>query len=134
MVEDRITDGRRIAELLASEIDGRADDELASLAVTNADRNVEPAVGGARAFDISFVDEDGDPLERLARVFVHPDRAHLEFDQGREAAVDAAGEADLRTRPKATTPAKTLVFLERAATVKRGVTVVQAAARDTGGR
>ncbi len=42
MVEERITDGRRIAELLSSEVDGREDGELAEYAVTNADRDVEP--------------------------------------------------------------------------------------------
>ena len=135
MVDDRITDGRRIAELLASEIDGRVDDELAMLAVANADRDVEPAVGGARAFDVEFVaaGEFEDRLapagDRLARVFVHPDRTHLEFDRGREAAVDAASDRGLRTRPKASTPPKTIVFLESGAAVKRGVGVLQAAAR-----
>ncbi|MFP9191029.1 hypothetical protein ACLI4Q_05110 [Natrialbaceae archaeon A-CW1-1] len=143
MVDDRITDGRRIAELLASEIDGRVDDELEWLAVTNADRDVEPTVDGTRAFDVSIVGSgkgSGDESEpvptaeshsstRLARVFLHPNRVHLEFDRGREAAVDAAEAADLRTRPKASTPPKTLVFLESGASVKRGVAVVQAAFR-----
>ncbi|MFP8957908.1 hypothetical protein ACLI4Y_14370 [Natrialbaceae archaeon A-CW3] len=151
MVDDRITDGRRIAELLASEIDGRVDDELEWLTVTNADRDAEPTVDGTRAYDISIaghddssdgmgaadegesggsaVAADTDSSTRLARVFLHPDRIHLEFDRGREAAVEAAETADLRTRPKASTPPKTLVFLESGASVKRGVAVVQEAFR-----
>lgn len=38
MVEERITDGTRIAQLLSSELDGREDGGLESIAVTNADR------------------------------------------------------------------------------------------------
>lgn len=123
MVENRITDGRRIGELLASEINGRDDDELAFLQVTNADRSAEPAVGGTRAFDITVGDDD----KRLARVFIHPERAHLEFDCGRDTAVEVANKNDLRTRPKASSPPKTLVFLESGSAVKRGVRVIQAA-------
>ncbi|WP_254768906.1 hypothetical protein [Salinilacihabitans rarus] len=123
MVEDRTTDGRRIAELLASEVDGREDGELARFAVTNADRDVEPTADGARAYDL---ERDG---ERFARAFVHPERVHLEFEGGREAAVDAAEAAALRARPKATRPPKTLVFVESGAAVKRATDVLQAASR-----
>ncbi|MFP8888740.1 hypothetical protein ACLI4U_03090 [Natrialbaceae archaeon A-CW2] len=125
MVEDRVTDGRRIAELLASEIDGRDDDELEFLQVTNADRSATPAVGGTRAFDITIDDDE----QRLARVFIHPERAHLEFDRGRDIAAEIASENGLRTRPKAGSPPKTLVFLESGGAVKRGVSVVQAASK-----
>ncbi len=126
MVEDRITDGRRIAELLASEIDGREDGELAHFAVTNADRDVEPTVDGARAYD---VERDGD---RFARAFVHEDRAHLELEAGRDATLEAAEDADLRVRPKATTPPKTLLFVESGAEVKRATNVLEAASRAAG--
>ena len=130
MVEDRLTDGRRIAQLLASEIDGRDDDELAHLSVANVDRDVEPTVDGAQAYDVVLEGTDemvnGQPL---ATVFVHPDRIHLEFERGRDAAVEAAENRTLMVRPKATTPPKTLVFLESGAAVKRGVGVVQAATR-----
>jgi len=122
MVESEITDGRRIAELLASEIDGRDDDELAVLSVTDADRDAEPAVGGTQAYTI-----EADDGTRIARVFLHPERIHIEFDGGQDVAIEAAARESLRTRPKATTPPKTLVFLERGADVKRGVRVVQAA-------
>ncbi len=123
MVEDRITDGRRIAELLSSEIDGREDGELARFSVTNADRDVEPTTDGARAYDVT---RDGD---RLARAFVHEDRARLEFEAGQDAAAEAAAEVDLRVRPKATTPPRTLVFVESGAEVKRATDVLQAVSR-----
>ena len=120
MVEDRITDGRRIAELLSSEIDGREDGELARFAVTNADRDVEPTADGARAYDVTRDDE------RIARAFVHEDRARLEFEAGQDAAAEAASDAGLRVRPKAPQPPKTLVFVESGAEVKRATDVLQA--------
>ncbi|MGQ3411023.1 hypothetical protein ACT4ML_02010 [Natrinema sp. LN54] len=119
MVEDRITDGRRIAQLLASELDGREDGELARFAVTNADRDVEPTADGARAYDVTRDDE------RIARAFVHDDRAHLEFEAAQDAAAEAASDVDLRVRPKATNPPRTLVFVESGAEVKRATDVVQ---------
>ena len=88
MVENRITDGRRIAELLSSEIDGREDGELAHFAVTNADRDVEPTADGARAYDVTRHDE------RIARVFIHEDRAHLELEAGQDVAAEAAADVD----------------------------------------
>lgn len=123
MVEDRITDGRRIAELLSSELAGRDDGELARVAVVDADPDVEPTADGARAYDVA---RDG---ERFARAFVHDDRAHLEFEAGRDAAVRAAEDVGLRVRPKATNPPKSLVFVESGAEVKRATDVVRAASR-----
>ncbi len=123
MVEDRITDGRRIAELLSSELDGREDGLLERVAVTDADRDVEPSADGARAYDIAYRDE------RLARAFLHEDRVRLEFEAGQDAAADAAADLELRVRPKATEPPKTLVFLESGAAVKRATDVVQRVGR-----
>ncbi|MFB1065782.1 hypothetical protein [Natrinema sp. H-ect4] len=123
MVENRITDGRRIAELLSSEIDGREDGELAHFAVTNADRDVEPTADGARAYDVTRHDE------RIARVFIHEDRAHLELEAGQDVAAEAAADVDLRVRPKATQPPRTLVFVESGAEVKRATDVLQAVSR-----
>ncbi|WP_226039104.1 hypothetical protein [Natrinema sp. DC36] len=123
MVDDRITDGRRIAELLSSEIDGREDGELAHFAVTNADRDVEPTADGARAYDITRHDE------RIGRAFVHDDRAHLELEAGQDVAAEAAADVDLRVRPKTTQPPKTLVFVESGAEVKRATDVLQTVSR-----
>ncbi|WP_246983598.1 hypothetical protein [Halorientalis marina] len=124
MVEERIEDGHRIAELLASEVTGRDTGPLAAMAVADADPDVTPTDDGAFAYGI---DRDGD---RLAAVFVQPDRAYLEFQQGVDAAVSAAEDADLRVRPKAVEPPRALVFVESGAAVKRAVDVLVAVADD----
>ena len=111
MVEKRLTDGRRIAQLLASEVTGHADG-LAGLSVTDADTDIEPTPDGAFAYGI---DRDGD---RVASVFVQPDRVRVEFEHAVDVAADAAREAGLRVRPKAVEPPETLVFVEDGAQVK----------------
>ena len=123
MVEERITDGRRIAELFGSEIDGRTDGELGRVSVVDANEDVDPTVGGAHAYDLK---RSG---PRFARVFVHPDRIHLEFAAGQDVAIDVAESGGLRVRPKATHPPKTLVFVESGAEVKRGIGVIEAVSR-----
>ncbi|WP_439027097.1 hypothetical protein [Haloarchaeobius sp. DT45] len=123
MVEDRTTDGVRLAQLLSSELDGREDGEFARFAVENADRDVAPTDDGARAYDVT---RDGEPF---AVVFVQPDRVRIELSAGLDAAVEEAKEVGLRVRPKATEPPKTLVFVEDGAEVKRATDVVDAASR-----
>jgi hypothetical protein len=113
-----VTGGVRIAELLASEVEGlRA---LSALSVADADPDVEATVEGALAYRL---ERDGDPV---ASVWVHPDRAHVEFRAGRTVAADAAREAGLRVRPAATDPPRTLVFVEDGGEVKRAVEVLTA--------
>lgn len=134
MVEDRIADGKRIAQLLSSELDGREDGGLDRVAVTNADRDVEPTTDGARAYDVTLDDsssngddsDDDGTDDRLAQVFVQDDRARLEFVEGQDVAAEAGEELELRVRPKATQPPRTLVFVESGAAVKRATDVVQA--------
>jgi hypothetical protein len=118
MVEDRVTDGRRIAELLSSELHGREDGGLAAVAVVDAAESVEPTADGALAYR---VEADGDSL---ASAYVHPNRVHLAFEAGREGAARAGADAGLRVRPKATRPPETLVFVESGAEVKRAAEVV----------
>jgi hypothetical protein len=125
MVEDRTTDGRRIAELLASELDGREDGVLHAVSIVDPDRDVEPSAEGGRAYDVLFDGDDGP----FARAFIHSDRLRLEFERGQDAATEAAEDVGLRVRPKATTPPKTLVFVEDGAQVKRATDVVQAVVR-----
>lgn len=122
MVEDEIRDGRRIAELLASEVDGREDDALAAVDLVVVDGDAEGTPYGEHAYDLTIGDET------IAGVHVHEDRLHLAFARSIEAAADAASEHDLRVRPKATDPPKTLVFVERGADVKRAVEVIVATA------
>lgn len=122
MVSHELDDGVRIAQLLASDLVGH-EDGLADVTVTDADPDVKPAPNGARAYRVRVADRP------LATVFVHPERARLEFEAGQEAALAAARDAGLRVRPKATEPPRTVVFVESGAEVKRLLRVVEAAVR-----
>ena len=128
MVEDRTTDGKRIAQLLSSEVSSREDSGLDGLAVVNADADVEPSADGELAYEVALRDdadtadeEDDDAI--LAAVYVHDDRARVEFRERVDEAADAAEEVGLRVRPKATRPPRTLVFVEDGAEVKRATDV-----------
>lgn len=120
MVIDRTTGGRRLAELLSSEIHGRESSSLGRLAVVDADADVEPTADGAFAYAVSL---DGN---RVAAVYAHPDRLRVEFERGIDAAARAGDAADLRVRPKAVEPPKTLVFVTDGAEVKRATDVFAA--------
>ncbi len=104
MVERRVTDGVRIAQLLSSELDGREDGALDRLAVTNADRSVEASPEGERAYD---VERDG---EAFARAFVHEDRIRVEPEAGGEAIAAHAEGEDLRVAPEDSGTALIVVF------------------------
>ncbi|MEF8789000.1 MAG: hypothetical protein V5A61_02635 [Haloarculaceae archaeon] len=116
MVEDRVTDGRRIAQLLASEIRGRERGPLGRLAVVDV-RDVEGDAFGEFAFGVAAGDR------RVADVYVHEDRARAEFRGAPDAAADAGRRAGLRTRPKAVHPPRTVVFLEDGVAAKRALPV-----------
>lgn len=122
MVEDRETDGKRIAELLASELSGHGNPPYDALAVTGADPDVEPTTDGAHAYDVEYRGE------RLARVFVQPDRARVELSAGLDAAREAATDAGLRVRPVASDPPRLVAFVESGAEAKRAFDVLGAAA------
>lgn len=128
MVEDRVTDGRRIAQLLASEIRGRERGSLGPLSIVS-NRDVEEAKCGEFAYGIVCEPrKDATDSERLADVFIHDDRTRVEFRAGMEAAAVTADRGGLRTRPKATRPPRTLVFVESGAEVKRAADAVGKAA------
>lgn len=112
MSSDRVRDGHRIAELLASELESGATPD--ALAVTDADPDVEPTPDGALAYRVR--DERSD--EALAAVFVQPDRAYVEFRAAPDAAAAAAEERGLRVRPKMVDPPRTIVFVADGAQVK----------------
>ncbi|QKY17136.1 hypothetical protein [Halorubrum sp. CBA1229] len=139
MVADRLTDGVRIGQLLASEVSGN-EGRLRDLALADADPDVEPTADGALAYRIVRA-VDGDVAEDeaataderdVAEVYVQPDRVRIEFVGGGdgaalpEVAADAADEAGLRVRPKAVRPPRTLVFVEDGAQVKRALPVLAA--------
>ena len=121
MVEDRLTDGVRIAQLLASEVTGDRG-RLRALDVTDADPDVEPTPDGALAYGLA---SERDPATRLADVYVHPDRVRIEVRVAPDAAADAATAAGLRVRPKAVRPPRTLVFVESGAQVKRALPTLE---------
>lgn len=119
MVERRLSDGVRIAQLLASEIEGHGG-PLAAVSVVDADPDVEPTVEGAFAY---AVERDG---RRIAAAYVHPERVRIEFVAEADRAAAAAREGGLRVRPAATDPPRTLVFVEDGAAVKRALRTVEA--------
>ena len=87
MVGRELADGRRVAQLLASELTGRERGPLAALSLADVDSNVEPTDAGAHAYDVV---RGGDPI---AEVFVSPARARVEFAVGLD---DAKRRADAR--------------------------------------
>ena len=123
MVEDRITDGRRIAQLLASEIRGRERGPLGRLSIADV-HDVEGSAHGAFAFGVDAATDSG--VRRLADVYVHDDRARVEFREAPDAAADEGRRAGLRTRPKAVHPPRTVVFLEDGVAAKRVLPVFRA--------
>ncbi|GAB3698495.1 hypothetical protein [Halorubrum pallidum] len=123
MVADRLTDGVRIAQLLASEISGN-EGRLRDLVLADADPDVEPTTDGTLAYRIVRDADRGS--EAVAEVYVQPDRIRIEFLVAPDAAADAAADIELRVRPKAVRPPRTLVFVEDGAQVKRSLPVIEA--------
>jgi hypothetical protein len=81
MVDDRVTDGARIAELLASELTGMATGALDRVAVTDADPSATPSASGTRAYRVTLADE------AIGAVTIYPASATLVVDR------DLAGKA-----------------------------------------
>jgi hypothetical protein len=87
MVDERVRDGQRIAQLLASELTGRATGPLADVSVVDADPSASPSPGGTRAYDVAF---DG---ERVATVRMTERTARVELAESLEPAEAASVEA-----------------------------------------
>ena len=75
MVKDRIADGRRIGQLLASELTGLQRGPLSGVSVVDADRDVEPTPEGAFAYRVAADDTE------VAIVEVTPATARLLLKQ-----------------------------------------------------
>jgi hypothetical protein len=146
MVEDRLRDGTRIAQLVASELTGDRG-RLAQVVVVDADPDVEPTEDGAVAYRVAHVSaseavaigeqgqttvDDSVDADRtmLATVFVHPERARVEFTAAPDVAAEAASDAGLGVRPKAVDPPRTLVFVEDGAEAKRVIPVFESVVGD----
>lgn len=119
MVERRLSDGVRIAQLLASELEGHGG-RLADISLVNADPDVEPTADGARAY---AVEHDDRPV---ATVYVHPERVRIAFVAAPERTAAAAADRGLSTR-SATDPPRTFVLVEDGAEVKRALRTFEAA-------
>jgi len=133
MVADRTTDGVRLGQLLASELvaDG---DALADVRVSDADPEAEPTTRGTLAYRVRVGGDDAgseaDDADRpLAEVYVHPDRARVEFVAAPDVAAEVAADAGLRVRPKAVEPPRTVAFVEDGAQVKRVLSAFRAVVR-----
>ncbi|WP_436934962.1 hypothetical protein [Halovenus marina] len=73
MVEDRITDGERIAQLLASELTGLDVEPLEGVTVVDADRDVSPSSDGPVAYRIRHRES------YVGAVRLYPDGARLQL-------------------------------------------------------
>lgn len=73
MVRDRIDDGKRLAELLASELVGLEVGTLAAVDVVEADRDAAPSQAGTEAYAIAVDDEV------IGRTILYPDRAVVDL-------------------------------------------------------
>lgn len=118
MVEDRITDGKRIAELLSSELSARDTGPLAAVSVVNADRNAEPSQDGTRAY--GMVTDDAD----VGVVSLFPDYARVTLTMGAETAVEFAPSKGIPARRENDAA---VLQIESGAAVKRAVDLIAAA-------
>ncbi|MFB6150987.1 MAG: hypothetical protein ABEJ40_04195 [Haloarculaceae archaeon] len=76
MVEDSVTDGERIAQLLASELAGRKSGPLAQVSVVDVDRDAEPSPRGTVAYGVAVGGT------RVADVVMYPRSVALETVDG----------------------------------------------------
>lgn len=115
MVEDRITDSKRIAQLLSSELSGRDHGALAEFAVVDADTDAEPSPDGTDAYGVAVRGE------RVATVRLYPEAAVL---GGHRTADPPAGVA---RGPGLTVTDGGGLRIESGAAVKRAVDALVAA-------
>ncbi len=121
MSPDRALDGRRIGELLSSELTAREDGPLSSLSVVDVVPDAEPSVDGTFAYGVAYDDE------RVASVYLQKDRIRVEFNDSTTSVRTAAESTSLRVRPRSNPPGL-LVFVPDGAGVKRVLGVFEAIA------
>jgi len=110
--------GRALAERLATALDDAAG--AGDLRVVDRATRLDPAPDGAFAYALG-----GDEC-RFADVFVAPTRVRVEFTATPAVAARAGADADLRVRPKAVKPPRTLVFVESVEEIRPALDVVEA--------
>ncbi|MFB6139328.1 MAG: hypothetical protein ABEJ26_02710 [Halosimplex sp.] len=126
MVEDRVTDGKRIAQLLSSELSGRDRGTLGDVSVVDADHDAEPAPEGTEAFGVAYGGE------RVGTVRLYPEAATLTL-AGDVAVGDrplAERVADAVDGPNLTVTDDGAVRIESGAAVKRAVDALVAGLSD----
>lgn len=124
MTDEHVTDGRRIGELLASEVTARTDGPLSHLELVDIHSDAEGSTRGTFAYAITI---ESDETTRLADIYIHNDRVRLEFHAGLDPVPATGAEANLRVRPKAAEPPRILVFIENGGEIKRALDVIGAA-------
>lgn len=124
MVEERVTDGRRIGQLLASEVRGHTRGLLGSLAVTDVQDADGRDADGSNAGQFAYGIDRGD--ERLAAVFVYKSGVSLAVLRENDAAVAAAERNDLAVRENVGHLPGVAVSVESGAAVKRALNVLEA--------
>jgi hypothetical protein len=117
MVEDRVTDGKRIAQLLSSELTGLETGSLAHVAVVDADPDAEPSEDGTVAYTVVAADQ------RIGDVVLYPDAAELTIERGIETARETARWSAIPVAP--TSGDDLAVTMESGAAVKRARDVVR---------
>lgn len=125
MVTDELADGKRIGQLLSSEIHGHERGVLGQLEVVDADPDVEVTADGVFAYAIAT-----DHGNRIADVYVYPDRIRVEILLAPEVAGNRARGEGFQPRQNASDPARTIVFVENGAAVKPALRVVRTVAAE----
>jgi hypothetical protein len=116
MVEETITDGTRIAELFASELDGLEVGPLEAVSVVDADPDATPSTARTVAYGIAV---DG---ERIGEVRIRPAAAVVVVEGGWDDS--AAGDRD------GLSLAAGDLVVERGAAVKRAVDALRGRLED----
>lgn len=117
MVEDRITDGKRIAQLLASELTGLTTAPIDRVGVDDANPDAEPSADGTFAYAIEL---DGG---QIGEVFVHETTARMEISLGADSGIDTE-EVDTDGLTVTTTDGGVRIHVEYGAATKRAVDVL----------
>jgi hypothetical protein len=147
MVQERLSDGKRIAQLLASELTGDQA-ALAHVVVADADPDVEPTEDGAFAYrvvhaadsDALTTDDRGRPtlaagsaadgdaeITEIAVVSVLPERARVTFSIAPDRAAEAAADTVIEVQSTdAADTADTTVAITDGVEAKRVLSVFEA--------
>jgi len=112
MVGDTVTDGKRIAQLLASELTGLDEGPLEEVSVADADPDAVPTDTGTEAYTVVAGDEP------IGTVSMFPEYATLAFDQ-------TVSWPDGDQRPDLLDDSDSTLLVSSGAAVKRAVDAVR---------